>query len=349
MQKECTPDHSKNLASRALAGILGALLGDALGCPFEFKPGHAIPAAGSINLAMPKEYRKTYEAIPYGTWSDDGSQLMCLLQTLADRQGELDLSAFAQRLLVWRHQGWHQAGGVVFDCGATTSAALERLRHGTPAEEAGGSTAQSLGNASLMRVLPVILAPVLWRKDASVVVEMALRQSRVTHAHLAAQVCCAVYAQLALLLLAAPGRDLDEAVQSAFVLVGQHPACSAPDLQSTLAQVQDVGKRAMPTGGGYVLDTFWSSIFALRKSTDYLSAVRTAIGFGNDTDTTACVTGGLAGIRYGMASVPSEWWAQQQVPVESQELLLHAFGVDPWSECPHKVVATGDGSMAISR
>lgn len=90
MQKECTPDHSKPLASRALAGILGALLGDALGCPHEFKPGHSIPAAADINMAMLKDYSKTYPAIPYGTWSDDGSQLLCLLQTLADHKGELD-------------------------------------------------------------------------------------------------------------------------------------------------------------------------------------------------------------------------------------------------------------------
>jgi ADP-ribosylglycohydrolase len=32
--------------------------------------------------------------------------------------------------------------------------------------------------------------------------------------------------------------------------------------------------------------------------------IQSAIAFGNDTDTTACVAGGLAGIRFGLQMVP---------------------------------------------
>jgi len=34
-----------------------------------------------------------------------------------------------------------------------------------------------------------------------------------------------------------------------------------------------------------------------------------AVRLGDDTDTTACVTGGLAGIAYGWQSIPDEWLA----------------------------------------
>jgi ADP-ribosylglycohydrolase len=35
--------------------------------------------------------------------------------------------------------------------------------------------------------------------------------------------------------------------------------------------------------------------------------VRAAIAFGNDTDTTACVAGGIAGIRHGVGGIPKLW------------------------------------------
>ncbi|WP_439671108.1 ADP-ribosylglycohydrolase family protein [Cupriavidus necator] len=53
-----------------------------------------------------------------------------------------------------------------------------------------------------------------------------------------------------------------------------------------------------PRGAGYVLDTIWSALRAFEEST-FEDAVRTVLQFGNDTDTTAGVAGGLAGIRFG--------------------------------------------------
>lgn len=40
---------------------------------------------------------------------------------------------------------------------------------------------------------------------------------------------------------------------------------------------------------------------------DYEAVVKTAVMFGDDTDTTACVVGGIAGLQYGIAGVPSRW------------------------------------------
>ena len=35
--------------------------------------------------------------------------------------------------------------------------------------------------------------------------------------------------------------------------------------------------------------------------------VQAAIAFGNDTDTTACIAGGLAGVRDGVDAIPRRW------------------------------------------
>jgi ADP-ribosylglycohydrolase len=42
----------------------------------------------------------------------------------------------------------------------------------------------------------------------------------------------------------------------------------------------------------------------------YKEAVLKAVNLGNDTDTTAAVTGGLAGLLYGFDNIPQNWIAQ---------------------------------------
>ncbi|MFR9293606.1 MAG: ADP-ribosylglycohydrolase family protein [Turicibacter sanguinis] len=43
------------------------------------------------------------------------------------------------------------------------------------------------------------------------------------------------------------------------------------------------------------------------NTNSYKEAVLAAVNLGDDTDTTAAVTGGLAGIMYGYESIPKEW------------------------------------------
>ena len=45
----------------------------------------------------------------------------------------------------------------------------------------------------------------------------------------------------------------------------------------------------------------------LKRAKNYKQAVKQAILLGNDTDTTACVTGGLAGILFGFEDIPQQW------------------------------------------
>ncbi len=59
-------------------------------------------------------------------------------------------------------------------------------------------------------------------------------------------------------------------------------------------------------GSGYVVDCLRSARLALTAGS-YESVVRAAIRLGNDTDTTACVAGGLAGLRDGIEGIPQRW------------------------------------------
>jgi ADP-ribosyl-[dinitrogen reductase] hydrolase len=56
-----------------------------------------------------------------------------------------------------------------------------------------------------------------------------------------------------------------------------------------------------------VLHTLEASFWCFLKSMNYAEAVQKAVNLGEDTDTTGCVTGGLAGIYYGIESIPAHW------------------------------------------
>ena len=60
-------------------------------------------------------------------------------------------------------------------------------------------------------------------------------------------------------------------------------------------------------GSGYVLDTLWSARASVLAGTDYAGCVRAAIALGHDTDTTACVAGGIAALLHGEEGIPPEW------------------------------------------
>jgi ADP-ribosylglycohydrolase len=49
------------------------------------------------------------------------------------------------------------------------------------------------------------------------------------------------------------------------------------------------------------------SILCFTHTHSYKDAVLKAVNLGDDTDTTAAVTGALAGLYYGIDAIPAEW------------------------------------------
>lgn len=58
---------------------------------------------------------------------------------------------------------------------------------------------------------------------------------------------------------------------------------------------------------GFVLHTLEASLWCILNTNSYRDAVLRAVNLGDDTDTTAAVTGGLAGIIYGFDEIPRDW------------------------------------------
>lgn len=117
------------LRDRVSGGLIGLLVGDALGVPYEFHPAPAIPPGELIEFDPPPGFQRAHAGVKPGTWSDDGAQALCLLASLlqCDR---FDAADFGRRLLNWYEYGYLAVDNHVFDIGIQTASALGRLGNG---------------------------------------------------------------------------------------------------------------------------------------------------------------------------------------------------------------------------
>ena len=284
-------------SDRISGGLIGLLVGDALGVPYEFYAASQIPAPDKIDFAPPPGFRPAHAGIAPGTWSDDGAQALCLLASLlhCDRFEPMD---FGNRLINWHQVGYMAVDHHVFDIGMQTARAIGQLRAGVPPLEAGGDNESSQGNGSLMRVLPLVL----WSKGSDAdLVRDAHNQSSVTHRHIVVQVCCALYCLWARRILEVSEDPWSQAVEALRSIYQNAPKYTHVLEDEIRPDTDRVGR-----GTGYVLDCLFSAKAALEEET-YEGVVKAAIGFGNDTDTTACLAGGLAGLRHGLSGIPERW------------------------------------------
>jgi ADP-ribosylglycohydrolase len=285
------------LRERVDGGLVGLLVGDALGVPYEFHPPETIPPFEQIEFQPPAGFSRAHAGTLPGTWSDDGAQALVLLASLLD-VGAFDAEDFGRRLVAWYECGYLAVDGRVFDVGIQTRHAIHALQDGTPAFEAGPRHEKANGNGSLMRVLPLAL----WHRGSDAeLVALAHDQSQVTHGHLRAQVCCAIYCLWARRTLECHPDPWNAASTSLRAIYG---AGSRADRE--LASYIQPDQPPHGTGSGYVVDSLQSARLACLAPT-YEQVVKTAIQLGHDTDTTACIAGGIAGIREGVMAIPERW------------------------------------------
>ena len=285
------------LNERIEGGITGLLIGDALGVPYEFHLKQDIPPASEIEFTPPPGFQRSHSSVLPGTWSDDGAHALVLLASLL-HCSRLDLDDLGRRLLDWYTSGYKAVDNVVFDVGVQTSQSLVRLQSGIPPGEAGPSDERANGNGSLMRVLPLAI----WHKgtDEELVAD-AHNQSVITHGHIRSQVCCALYCLWARYTMAGLPDSWPRAVASLRTIYGD-------DSRRRHELEWSIRPDDPPEGDGtgYVVDCLRSARWAMEAG-NYQDVVRAAISLGRDTDTTACVAGGIAGLRDGIKAIPQGW------------------------------------------
>ena len=287
------------------AGIFGVCIGDALGVPVEFKKREDLkksPVTGYL------EYMSWNQ--PKGTWSDDSSLTLCLAEVLTKGY---DLEKIGESFVKWNKYGHWTAHGRLFDIGGTTKHSIARLIKGESAKFSGNIFEEDNGNGSLMRILPIAF----YLKDEEnneKIYETVKEVSSITHGHFRSVFACFIYVIFAIELI--KGKDKKEVYNHI-----QKTALEYADLQGFNLKEIELFQRILKNdiskyhedeirGSGYVLHTLEASLWCFLNSESYSEAVLKAVNLGEDTDTTAAITGGIAGIYYGFENIPEEWMAE---------------------------------------
>lgn len=281
--------------------LFGLAVGDALGVPVEFKSREELERLPVTGM---REYGSWNQ--PKGTWSDDSSLAFCLAQSL---EKGYDLKDIAGKFIRWKENGYWGAHHTIFDIGDATRFAIDRLIRGISPLHSGGMMEEDNGNGSLMRILPLLFVI----KDLPV--EERYRKvkevSSVTHAHFRSVFSCFIYLEMALGIL----NDLS--VEAAYIKMQKTVTAFIVNRGFNEKEVKlfsrifesNIKEHNMSSvySSGYVLHTLEASLWCLLNTDNYGTAVLKAVNLGGDTDTTGCVTGGIAGLLYGYDMIPSAW------------------------------------------
>jgi len=275
------------LQSRYLATLLGLATGDAIGTTVEFSPRGSFPPVTRMTGGGPFGLKP-------GEWTDDTSMALCLAESLIVK-GEFNPADQMTRYLNWWKWGYLSSTGTCFDIGMTVRAALDKFADtGNP--YSGDTSPRTAGNGSLMRLAPVVLFAC---PDVEEAIRLAADSSRTTHGAPEALESCQLFA--ALLCSALAGTRKEDLLAS----ITFRP--TEPKL-SELAGGSFVAKPEQDIRGtGYCVDSLEASLWCFFNTDSFEAAVLRAANLGDDADTTAAITGQIAGAWYGVEAIPQAW------------------------------------------
>jgi ADP-ribosyl-[dinitrogen reductase] hydrolase len=287
-------------------GILGVLIGDAIGLPVQFNDRAWFTKHPVTTMTGNGVFNK-----PLGSWSDDGSLTLALASSLS--QG-FNLENIMKEFEEWLFYGKYTQDGQAYDMGQTTMNAIMNYHRGVPVSKCGGKTYYDNGNGSLMRILPLVFY--LRAKYGKTFTQNPLAMdiihdvSALTHAHELAKMSCGIYLSIANEFCNGESikNGIELGLQKALLYYSADPLYKKVVLEyDRLVDIESFSKlNAKQIGSsGFVKDTLEASLWCLLNSSNYQEAVLMAVNLGSDTDTTAAVCGGLAALSYD--TLPMDW------------------------------------------
>ena len=242
---------------------------------------------------------------PAGSWSDDTAMEIATIDSFIHKKC-FDYKDIMDRWVKWISESEYTPTGVTFDIGRTCLKAIKRYCNGTAPLRCSSTSTNENGNGSLMRILPVALYAYTRNLDDISIQRLTDEMSSLTHAHEVSRLGCYIYVQFVICLLKEYEKedayryvqDLDYSSYNVNsinlytrILDGQIEGQILDDIKST----------------GYIVDTLECVLWIFMNARNYKEAIIASTNIGGDTDTIGAIVGSMAGIYYGIDSIPSKW------------------------------------------
>ena len=294
------------------SGIMGVVVGDALGCPVQFESREEVarhPVTGMRGHG-------TFD-LPAGSWTDDSSLTLALLESIR-RMGGIDYKDIMDNFVKWLDDGAFTPYGYAYDIGRGTMNAINRYKRYHKPHRAGNIDERSNGNGSLMRIMPAALYCIDRQLPTGEAIDIIHKVGGLTHAHIRSNIACGLYYFMASAILDGDGTLTDwlqAGLDKGFAFYAQYLADH--ENLDHYDRLRDLAAfAALPEGSirstGYVVDTLEAAVWPLANTGSFEDALLKAVNLGYDTDTVGAIAGGLAGLYYGCDAIPEDWIAAIQ-------------------------------------
>lgn len=332
----------KDYLQRHIEGaIYGQIIGDAVGLPFELYSRAKMQENPCTDMTGGGAHQK-----PLGWWSDDGSLTLALVSSLTNvlvypnKENQL-IHHIADNIVNWYDNGAFTPGGYSFGSGGTTRDAIARYKLRKNPFIVGGLLDANNGNGSIMRILPLVFYSEYKNKELhphcsiDETYKRTLHVSGITHAHCTSVLCCFYLIRFAENLLKgmSPKQSYhhlrldfihsmnEQSYIRAFLKnIDYNLDCFEPLSRLLFTNIAEYPDYKIKSGI-FVCDTLEASIWCLLTTHSYKEAVLKAVNLGGDTDTTAAVTGGLAGLYYGLDNIPIQWIDNVPLQQENKNMI----------------------------
>ena len=258
------------------SGIMGVVIGDALGCPVQFKsreevaqnPVTGMRGYGTFNL-------------PAGSWTDDSSLTLALLESIR-RTGTIDYKDIMDNFVKWLDDGAFTPYGYSYDIGHGTMSAIHRYKRYHKPLKAGNIDERSNGNGSLMRIMPAVLYCIQHHLSDSEAIDIIHKVGSLTHAHIRSNIACGLYYFMTSAILNEEGSltnrlqaGLDKGFAFYEAYLADHENLEYYDRLRNLDSFGDLPEDSIRSTG-YVVDTLEAAVWSL-VNTDSFPLRRAAI------------------------------------------------------------------------
>ncbi|XP_046563707.1 uncharacterized protein YegU-like [Haliotis rubra] len=321
-RKEDTASYPRE---QILATVYGQAVGDAIGLLTEFlTKQEAKEYYGKVKKQLELEHkdlcvdshRKAWEE---GDWTDDTDQMILILQSLTDNDGQVIPADFGGKLKTWSKKGFPELNDERgMGLGRTTKAVLSHPEY--PQESASfdvweANRRQIAPNGAVMRT-SILGIHQYWDTDA--VADNAIAICKTSHYDPRCQASTvAVSVAISLMLRRQPQHlkkngdyDIDKIIQECFNVASSK--CLETDEQKKelkkYLECEKIKNLKLCELGkiGYTYKCMGCGLWALKQK-DFRKALQTIVMEGGDADTNGAVAGALLGCKLGMSALPVSW------------------------------------------
>ena len=288
-------------------GVMGVVIGDALGCPVQFESREEVAAHPVTGMRGNGTFH-----LPVGSWTDDSSLTLALLESIR-RLDAIDLQDIMDNFVKWLDNGEFTPYGYAYDIGRGTMQGIRKYKREKNPLQCGGGDEWNNGNGSLMRILPACLFCVEKKLSDADAVRTIHQIGSLTHAHPRINIACGLYYFMVKAVLEEEG-SLRERLQSGLSHGFSFYKREGADQEnvafydrlrdlSVFAKTPDEAIRS----SGYVVDALEAAVWSLINADAFDAVLLKAVNLGDDSDTVGAIAGGLAGLYYGYDAIPKDW------------------------------------------